>query len=77
MKNNRILKASDIVVNQWYNTVIGGNIELCKIKRAYNIGGYNGIALHDWQVVAYYNAKEMFSGSWGECRKWLADKILY
>ena len=76
MNGKKIPQAREIEVNRWYNTLINQNIELCKIVRAYNIGGYNGVSVYDWKVTSYYNGKELFAGSLGECRKWLVQRII-
>lgn len=76
MSKTRLPKASEIEVNRWYNTLINQTIELCKIRRAFNIGGYDGLAQHDWIVISYYHGKELYAGSLGDCRKWLLERII-
>lgn len=60
-----------ICINTWYNCVpndVSGNIELCKICRP---AGYSS----GWQIVTYYDAKEVFSGELKACLRWLEEHI--
>lgn len=56
-----------ICINTWYNCVpndLNGTIELCKICRP---AGYSS----GWQIITYYDGKEIFSGTLNDCLHWI------
>ena len=67
-KDIKIPRPKDMVINKWYNTLIGGNIELCKITHFY--------LAKDWSVVCYYSGKDLFVGSLSDCKKWLCERVI-
>lgn len=56
-----------IQINTWYNCVPdheAGKVELCKICRLY-------AADFHWQVVTYYDGRNVFAGTLNDCLHWI------
>lgn len=50
----------------------GQRFELCKIKATLVTDKHWGYH-HMYQIITYYEGKEVFSGNLEECRKWIRD----
>lgn len=54
-----------IMINTWYCCSIDGNVELCKICRIQPVTEVR------WQIVTYYDGKNVFAGTLKECITWI------
>ena len=65
-----------IEVNTWYNCKVGNDLELCKIVRRYKDMG-NNQRVCAWTVTTYYTAKDIFSATLGQCKKFIEERYIY
>lgn len=65
-----------IEVNTWYNCMVNGELELCKIVRRYKDMG-NNRSICSWTVTTYYTAKDVFSANLGACKKFIEERYIY
>ena len=65
-----------IEVNTWYNCKVDSDLELCKIVRRYKDMG-NNQRVCAWTVTTYYNAKDIYSGTLGQCKKYIEERYIY
>ena len=65
-----------ITINTWYNCMVNGELELCKIVTRFKEMGKNGKVCR-WTVITWYTGKDVFSGPLTACEKFIEERYIY
>lgn len=58
---------SRIMIDTWYCCEFNNTVELCKICRCEQIEDYR------WQIITFYDRKNIFYGTIKDCLKWIEE----